>query len=192
MSVSTGSVIPVFRRHVTILKTRNLRTEKKLHNFEWGCITAVTMNNAIFWVVTPYSSERIRRFGWIYSLQLHGRKAIQTWNQHKQSGKLNAFLYRILALLTFRRWRWKRNFLRTFRFFQNYMALQPRDLFSSNRIIILFWSCPPFSSSHGPQPTQRISIKFGVGLILKNVWLILFRFISAQNTCKVYSTVMLI
>jgi hypothetical protein len=41
---------------------------------------AVTMKNAVFWVLMPYGSSRYRRFGGTYRLHHQGEKNYRAWN----------------------------------------------------------------------------------------------------------------
>jgi hypothetical protein len=46
----------------------------------------VSLNSAVFWVVSQCSSQRIRRFGATCSFYLHGRTVSQVRNHEKQTG----------------------------------------------------------------------------------------------------------
>jgi hypothetical protein len=74
----------------------------------WICgvevLTAVTVKSAVFWVVTPCSSERTQRFGGIYLLNLQGRRVRHARNQQKQTASYCWFL----TWFTLRPWRWRR------------------------------------------------------------------------------------
>jgi hypothetical protein len=43
------------------------------------------MKSAIFWIATPYSSERVQAFGGIYRLRLQGRNVSKASNRQKQA-----------------------------------------------------------------------------------------------------------
>jgi hypothetical protein len=50
----------------------------------FAVLVVVTVKSTIFWVVTPYSSERARHFVGTYRLHLQGRIVSQARNQRKQ------------------------------------------------------------------------------------------------------------
>jgi hypothetical protein len=71
---------------VRILKGTNMKGnfehERKSHPFRF--LTSVAVKSAVFWVVTPYSSEGTWRFGWLDNFHLQVRKISEARNQQKQ------------------------------------------------------------------------------------------------------------
>jgi hypothetical protein len=67
--------------------TRNMN-----NNVRFEVFTAVTMKNAVFWDVAPYSYCVNRRFGGTYRLHLQGRKiperrtSVRRWLQPRRQG----------------------------------------------------------------------------------------------------------
>jgi hypothetical protein len=63
-----------------------------LKNIRFGVLRAVTMKDGVFWIATPCSSERARRFGGTWRLHLQGWKVSQARNQQKLISSLSLVL----------------------------------------------------------------------------------------------------
>jgi hypothetical protein len=47
-----------------------INVKNKKQNFGFEIVTGVTLKRTVFWVVTPYSSERVQLFGATYRLDI--------------------------------------------------------------------------------------------------------------------------
>jgi hypothetical protein len=127
------------RELFTTTAVRTWNPTKFYYNVGLDVHSAVAMKSAVFWVVTPCSLERARRFGWTCRLHMQSKTI---WEIRTQ---LSACFCWFPASLSLRFWRWRGYVPPKLWVFSQLHCLQTRPLYCSRGIIVLMEHHPKIS-----------------------------------------------